>query len=85
MSARTLSGEYSRGKVPKVVANSTDVSRNGCYVKQAVEAEPRFLHQAEALLSGSGLIGLGRAPLLNAAHTIRYTCLTEEDNASTQA
>lgn len=55
-----------------------DVSRNGCYVKQHGDGEPRFLHQAEAQLSGRGLIGLGRAPSLNAPHTIAYTCLTEE-------
>jgi len=34
--------------------------------------------EADVQLSGRGLIGLGRAPSLNAPHTISYNRLTEE-------
>lgn len=58
-----------------------DVSRNGCYIKQDGEQVARFLHREEVALAGAGLIGFGRAPAVNAPHTIRYRCIADEELA----
>lgn len=58
-----------------------DVSTNGCYILQEGEAAACFVHRDEVPLVGSGLIGFGKPPESDAAHTIRYNCVISQDSA----